>query len=250
MTAEIHSLIGAYVLDAVDDLERAAFDRHLRECDVCRMEVDELRETSARLADGAWSVPPPALRDNVLGAIGSVRQLAPISPAAPPATPARRPNSRLRLITAAAAVVVTAAGAATAVYALQDDRVRREHARAEAAQAAEARVRALLASPDLVVHEESLVDGGRVTVASSKLHDAGVIMLSAAEAPKDGMVYQLWTIRSKVPVSEGALAPGQTTTVRIVEGIDQASDVGVSIEKAPGSSTVPTTPLAADVHLA
>ena len=250
MTAEIHALIGAYVLDAVDDLERQAFDRHLRECDVCRMEVDELREVSARLADGAWSVPPPALRDSVLSAIGSVRQLAPVSPAPPPVTPAKRPGTRLRRITAAAAVVVTVAGAATAGYALQNDRVRREHARAEAAQAAEARVRALLASPDLVVRDEQLAGGGRVTVASSKLHDAGVIMLAAESAPADGKVFQLWTIRSKVPVSEGALRPGQTTAVTVVEGIDQASDVGVSIEAAGGSATTPTTPLAADVPLA
>ncbi len=26
---EIHTLVGAYALDAVDDLERASFDRHL-----------------------------------------------------------------------------------------------------------------------------------------------------------------------------------------------------------------------------
>ena len=57
-TAEIHSLIGPYILDAVDDLERAAFDRHLRECDACRAEVDELTETSARLASGSLSVQP------------------------------------------------------------------------------------------------------------------------------------------------------------------------------------------------
>lgn len=249
MSADVHSLIGPYVLDAVDDLERAAFDRHLRECDACQAEVDELRETSARLADGAWSVPPPALRENVLSAIGSVRQLAPISaPPAPPATTTRQMPRGLRLITAAAAVVVAAAGAATAVYAVQDHRVREEQARTEAAQAAESRVRALLASPDLVVREEPVTGGGRVTVATSKLHDAGVIMLAADAAPSDGRVYQLWTIRSQMPVDEGALAPGQTATVTIVDGMGQASDVGVSIEP-PGGSTTPTTPLAADVKL-
>ena len=30
-TVDIHALAGAYALDAVDDLERAAFDRHLRD---------------------------------------------------------------------------------------------------------------------------------------------------------------------------------------------------------------------------
>jgi anti-sigma factor RsiW len=244
MTAEVHALIGPYVLDAVDDLERASFDRHLRECDVCRAEVDELREASARLADGAWSVPPPALRDNVMAAIGSVRQIAPISPAAP----AVRPPRRLRLVTAAAVVAVTAAGAAAGAYAVQDHRVRTEQARAEAAQAAEARVRAVLAAPDLVVKEEPVTGGGRVTVATSKLHDAGVIMLAADAAPTGGRVFQLWTIRSQVPVSEGALKPGQSTAVEVVDGMTQASDVGVSIEP-PGGSKTPTAPLAADVKV-
>ena len=47
MNPEVHSLAGAYALDALDDLERAAFDRHLRECEACRAEADELREAAA-----------------------------------------------------------------------------------------------------------------------------------------------------------------------------------------------------------
>ena len=69
-TTDIHALVGAYALDAVDDLERAAFERHIRECDGCRGELDELRETASRLADSTWSIPPPRLRTEVLGAIG------------------------------------------------------------------------------------------------------------------------------------------------------------------------------------
>ena len=55
MTAsDIHSLSGAYALDAVDDLERAAFERHLRECEACALEVGELRETVSRLLPEAF----------------------------------------------------------------------------------------------------------------------------------------------------------------------------------------------------
>jgi RNA polymerase sigma factor (sigma-70 family) len=42
MTADAHTLLGAYVLDAVDDIDRAAFGRHLNECEECRAEVAEL----------------------------------------------------------------------------------------------------------------------------------------------------------------------------------------------------------------
>jgi anti-sigma-K factor RskA len=242
MTAEVHSLVGAYVLDAVDDLERAAVDRHLRECEDCRAEADELREAVARLADGTWSVPPPRLRTNVLAAIAETRQLA---PSAPDVSAARRAASRWRRLTAAAAVVVVVGAAG---YAVQEPRVRHERALAEAAQASEARVRSILAAPDLVVREETLTSGGRVTVASSRLHDAGVIMLAADGAPADGRVYQLWTVRSRTAAGVGTLEPGQSAIVQIVEGLPQASDVGVTVEPAGGSRT-PTAPMIADVKL-
>jgi anti-sigma-K factor RskA/putative zinc finger protein len=231
--ADVHALIGAYVLDAVDDLERAAFDRHLRDCPACRSEVDELREASARLAGDAWSVPPPALRGNVLAAIAATRQISPA-----PAAPARRPPARLRLLAAAAAVVVAAGGAG---YAVQEWRVRAEHSRVESLEN-------LLSAPDLTVHDEPVTGGGTVTVAASRSRDAAVITLAAATAPGDGRVYQLWTIRARKPVPAGTLAAGQKTTRQIVRGLGDATDVGVSIEP-PGGSTTPTMPLAATVHL-
>ncbi|SNY23424.1 anti-sigma factor [Paractinoplanes atraurantiacus] len=241
MRPDVHSLVGAYVLDAVDDLERVAFERHLRECEDCRAEVGELRETAARLADAAWSVPPPSMRANVLREIGTTRQ----EPAA--AVRPVRPQRRLHLV-AAAAVVVAAVGAGAAVYVLQDQRVRDERAVAEAARASEARVRAILAAPDLQVREQPLTSGGRVTVASSKLTGAGVIMLAASSPPGDGRVYQLWTIRDDDPTSAGALGEDQAATVRIVEGLPASNAVGVTIETAPGA-TSPTMPLDALVPL-
>ncbi|WP_433302848.1 anti-sigma factor [Actinoplanes sp. CA-030573] len=236
----IHSLIGAYALDAVDDVERAAFDRHLRECEECRTEVDELREASARLAAGAWSVPPPRLRANVMAAVRTTRQLAPET------RPARaaRPAMRWRRWAAAAAAVVAVGGV---TYAVQDQRVRREHAAAEAARADEAQVRAVLAAPDLVVRDQVVTGGGRVTVAVSRLRNAGVIMLAADSVP-GGRVYQLWTVRGGAAHSEGALDTGQTAAVRIVEGIDQASGVGVTLEP-PGGSATPTLPMVAALKI-
>jgi anti-sigma-K factor RskA len=244
VTTDIHTLVGAYVLDAVDDLERAAFDRHIRECASCREEVEELRGAAARLADGTWSVPPPRLRTNVMAAISETRQLSPAGPDRP-----RRDVSRWRRLTAAAAAVVAAVGAGTAVYAVQDQRVRREQARAEAAQASETRIRAILAAPDLVIHEQTLTNGGRVTVAESGLHNAGVIVLAAEAPPGDGRVYQLWTIRpGEDPVSAGVLAEGQSGTVQIVDGMPGVADVGVTIEPDHGSPK-PTLPMVADVKV-
>ncbi|MFC7534894.1 anti-sigma factor domain-containing protein [Actinoplanes sp. GCM10030250] len=242
MTGDVHTLVGAYALDALDDLERAAFDRHLRECEACRYEADDLRETAARLADGAWSVPPPSLRESVLTEIANTRQVAPATVATAPARP-----RRLRLVAAAAAVVAVVA-AGTAVVTVQEQRVREAQALATAAQARETRVRSVLAAPDVVIREEPLTSGGRVTVASSRLRNAGVIMLAADGAPPPGQVYQLWTIRGETPASEGALGTGQSASVQLVEGLPGASAVGVTVERAP-SATTPTTPLEALVAL-
>ncbi|MBO4209182.1 anti-sigma factor, partial [Micromonospora echinofusca] len=73
----MHALAGAYVLDAVSDIERAAFSRHLADCETCALEVAELRETVARLADQTWSVPPPRMRAEVLAQIRRTPQLPP-----------------------------------------------------------------------------------------------------------------------------------------------------------------------------
>jgi len=243
MSDDIHALVGAYALDAVDDLERVAFDRHLRDCEACRTEVAELQEAAARMADGTWSVPPPGLRDRVMAEITTTRQVAPLAPARP-----RRSGSlRLRL-TAAAAAVVAAAVAGTAVFVVQEDRVRHEQALAEAARSGNSRIQAILRSPDLDVRQQPLKTGGSVTVASSRLQDAGVILLAADEAPADDRVFELWTVRGGAALRAGTLNPGQTTIVQVVEGLPGSSEVGVTVERAGGSDT-PTLPMVGDVKL-
>jgi hypothetical protein len=243
MSDDIHALVGAYALDAVDDLERVAFDRHLHDCEACRAEVAELHETAARLADGAWSVPPPNLRDNVMAAIAETRQVAPVAPVR-----RRRPVPlRLRL-TAAAAAVVAAATAGTAVFVVQDQRVRHERAVAEAARSGSDRERAILAAPDLVVRQESLTTGGKVTVASSRLQNAGVILLAATQAPPSNRVFELWTVRGATPVRAGTLAPGQTNIAQVVEGLPGSAAVGVTIEHEGGSDK-PTQPMIGAVKI-
>jgi hypothetical protein len=37
--SDIHTLAGAYALNAIDDMDRARFDRHLAECPACAAEV-------------------------------------------------------------------------------------------------------------------------------------------------------------------------------------------------------------------
>ena len=55
--SDIHALSGAYAVDALDDIERAQFERHLAECAECRAEVDSLREAGGLLAEAVAADP-------------------------------------------------------------------------------------------------------------------------------------------------------------------------------------------------
>ena len=52
------SMAAPYVLDALDELDRARFERHLGDCQECREEVAALREGLEEIV-GENSIPPP-----------------------------------------------------------------------------------------------------------------------------------------------------------------------------------------------
>ncbi|GAB1692538.1 anti-sigma factor domain-containing protein [Krasilnikovia sp. M28-CT-15] len=248
MSTDIHALAGAYALDAVDDIERAAFERHLAGCASCAADVAGFREAAARLAEGTWSVPPPGLRDEVLAAVGRTRQLPPGS--------ARRGRgagaglSRWRRYTAAAAAAgILAVGAGAATWAVQQQRVDEQQAAADAARAGAAQVQAILAAPDVQLRTSVVRGGGRVTVAMSASHNAGVVVLAASTAPAPNQALQLWLIKGTTPTNAGVLPPGQAASLRVVEGLVGYDALGVTLEPA-GGSTTPTEPILATVSVA
>jgi len=64
---DVHDLTAAYALDALDGDESEAYERHLAQCEECRVQLAELSETSAALAFGAVApAPPPRLREAIL----------------------------------------------------------------------------------------------------------------------------------------------------------------------------------------
>jgi anti-sigma factor RsiW len=74
---DMHQLTGAYALDALDDVERASFERHLRTCGSCAAEVIELQEAAAGLADRVAIAAPDGLRGKVLAEVSRTRQISP-----------------------------------------------------------------------------------------------------------------------------------------------------------------------------
>lgn len=245
---DVHSLVGAYVLDAVDDIERAAFERHLAGCPACAQEAAELREVAARLGDASWSVPPPRMRAEVMARVGRTRQQTAETRGG---RQVRETPRWRRFAAAAVAAGLLASGAAAATYAIQEQRVRdaRNTAAAEAAAAAEAqRIRAVLAAPDAAVRQATLATGGRVTVVSSAAADAGVVLLAGATPVPADRTYQLWLLDEATPRPAGLLGATGNGTL-LVGGVRGMSTLAMTIEPAAGSLTPTTLPPVAAVPL-
>ena len=224
-TSDIHALAGAYVLDAIDDVERAAFARHLAGCEACAIEVAELRETVTRLADESWSAPPPRMRDEVLAKVRRTRQLGPGRPEREGATPALLRWRRRTAIAVAAGILV--AGAGTATWAVQQQEVQRQRAVNESVQA-------VLVAPDAVVRSSAVEGGGRMTMVVSRSLDQGVVVLDATR-PADDQAYQLWRVGDSI-VDAGVLDPGQGTATRVITGVNAVVAVALTLEPAGGSA--------------
>jgi anti-sigma factor RsiW len=84
--------IGAYLLGALTDLERQAFERHLEGCAECRGEIERLRPAADALPHGVEQVePPPALKASLMDVVEREARERGVAPAR------RRPALRLRL---------------------------------------------------------------------------------------------------------------------------------------------------------
>jgi anti-sigma-K factor RskA len=68
----LHALAGAYALDALDDAERARFERHLASCATCPDEVRGFTAAAAELGRAAAVTPPPALKGRVLADVAAL----------------------------------------------------------------------------------------------------------------------------------------------------------------------------------
>lgn len=222
--SDIHKLSGAYVVDAVDDLERAAFERHLAECEDCRDEVTSLRETTAMLAESVAVTPPPSLRASVIAGVAQIRPLPPVI--APPRRVAWFP-----LLVAASIVAVL--GLAAAVW--------QPWAPSESPSLTAAEQ--VLRAPDAQSVSIDLGEAGKATVTRSKsLHKAVIRTEDMAPAPS-GQVYQLWLQQHGDMVSAGLMTGGNQEIV--LEGdAATASAAGVTVEPAGGSEKPNLPPVA------
>ena len=224
--SDIHKLTGAYALDAVDDIERAAFEHHLAECEDCRTEVASLRETTALLAESAAISPPPSLRDSVLSGVSQVRPLPPIT--SPPRRAAWFP-----LLVAAALVAVLGIGV-TVWQPWESD-----------TQSLTATEQVLRAS-DAEKVEVDLGEAGRATVVRSKSVGKAVITTEDMAPAPAGKDFVLWLKSAEGEMLPAGPMPDEPNATVVLEGdAGTAMAAGITLETEGEPPVEPTLPIVA-----
>lgn len=242
-TTDLHRLTGAYALHALSDEESTAFERHLAGCEACAQETAELRATAARLGLAAAATPAPAMREQVLRRIGTVRQDSPGEPARTLVTrTGRRTRTVSRWALAACLAAATALGG-TAVWQHQQAQDAQDRAR-RATQATDD-IAAVLTAPDARTRAAELNGGATGTVVVSRARDRAVFAVSGMAEPPSGKVYQLWFDDNGTMRSAGLMDSHRAEQTVLLQGaVDGASGMGITVEPGGGSKQPTSTPVA------
>jgi anti-sigma-K factor RskA len=183
----LDELLGAYALDAVDEVERRRIEAYLAANPGARSEVAAHREVAALLAVGS-EAPPDGLWDRIAGALDEPApepgpRLAQVLP------PARRSRRRIVIGAVAGAVAVAAAAVAVTVVIVREDEpslsgpaaIERAYVDAQGATGTR---RTQLVSPDQPFHADAVVQAD------------GTGFLAASDLPAlpDTETWQLWGV--------------------------------------------------------
>jgi anti-sigma factor RsiW len=283
MSADIHGLVGAYAVDAVDDHERAAFEAHLAECPECRAEVSSLREAASQLGLLAETAPPSGMRDAVLGRIGTVRPLPPLAddlPLTPPVAsgpPAPHLDAPTHLVPVPAPGDVDEGRGSTGHEStdVEESRggvvvpLRRRSALtwlAGVAAAAALVIGGLVWSPwsdsgpstRLTATERVLeakdaqrfvkvIDGARATIVRSPSMGKAVLIADNMPSAPVGKDFQVWFDQPGKGMQSALVMPhgsAPTVTVMLEGDAATATGAGITLEPAGGSPEPTSAPLA------
>jgi anti-sigma-K factor RskA len=234
-THEIHALSGAYAVDALDPAERALFERHLASCTACQEEVASLQEATARLGGLEDVAPPPALREQVLAGIRTVRPLPPeAAPVGAPAPVRTLPVRRWLTGLAVAASGLGIAGGGTVVWQQQHESTGQLSVADRVLQAADAK-RVTVTLPD----------GSSASVIRSVSEGRAVLVAHDLPAAPDGRVYEMWLqTPAGTMVPAGLMDRGSTRPVLLHGDATTATAAGITVEPAGGSDSPTSEPIA------
>lgn len=229
MTTDLHALVAAYALDALDTDERSEFETHLATCDDCVRELAEFADVAGGLAEATSTAPPPHVRDNVLHALTDVTQDRPAEPEASPVVSLeahrRRRFSVANMLSAAAVVALIAIGAivitGTRGGSDYDD---------------------VAGASDAVV---TVLEGetGSVQVAYSAERDEVALRAENVADLDPEERYALWAIADGTPIPAGLFEVDGGKISDVADAPDVVAQAwGITVESADGAD-VPTLPI-------
>lgn len=227
MSTDLHTLSGAYALNALSPDEAEQFKRHLETCDACRQEVAELREAAAKMGASEALAPPQHLRTRVLTAADRTAQLPPLVTTLEQG----RKKRAARFLGAVAAALVIAVGA-IGVSQLQEDEPQSLLA-TEVVQVFEA--------PDANTATMETANGGRISVATSPSLNKMAVDTDELPPLEEGQVYQLWAIHDGEVASAGLLE--QPDAGAAMDMPAPETEVAITIEPAGGSELPTSEPI-------
>jgi Anti-sigma-K factor rskA len=244
---DLHTLAGAYAMDAVSDDERGSFAAHLTDCEQCRIDVRELREATARLGMAAAVRPRPELRERAIRAASHTSQLGPVikeNPAtagqagkAGGAAALRQAVRRLRsarISVRAGLVAATVLAAAAAVLGgVTNSAMQQLHH----SEHQDHLIDAVFNAPDHIMLSGQVVTGGTATVVMSHREHAAVVMAHDLRALPGNLAYEIWLMGPGGTRPAGMLTsqPGGMAGPAIVSGLGRDDMIALTVEPMTGA---------------
>jgi hypothetical protein len=231
--SDIHALSGAYAVDALDDIERAQFERHLAACPACTAEVRSLREAAAVLAETTATAPSAALRERVLAGISTVRPLPPVVAEEAEASPVAEPHRRRRLVSfLVAAAAAVAIGVGGVVWVSNDT--------------PDSQYSQVLEADDAQTVTVNFDGGASASLVRSEEMDKAVLKTEDMPDAPEGQAYALWLLHDGVMVPAGMMPQGPDNEVVLSGDAATASAAAISVEDAGEEPTEPTGDIVAE----
>lgn len=247
MTAELHTLVGAYALNALSAEEQARFEQHLATCAACHSELSELQATAARLADATWAAPPAGIKARLMDAVRRTAQDRPLRASPTHSGPGRWLPSLL------AAAAVLAVVASLGAFFVERDRLgdaqQQQRAAAERLSVLEQQedaVASVLSAPDVRIRSATLDNGGSVRVIVAPSLNSALIAMDDLPILGDRYSYQIWRVGRGDPVS-GVVMPADAqhrSGTQLLDHLGKTEAIAVTVEPQGGSSQPTSDPIA------
>lgn len=232
MNEDLHNQAALYALDMLDPDERVAFERELSNNPDLQALVDDLRSTTAQLAQNAPLVDPPAsLKASILAA---VEEHPPVTKPKVPSSAFRNPvyGAMLWVPWAVAAGLALVAG----LMAVTNQRLRETVYHLEARQTLDA-----LKIADLRAVAEGFDDSSAVAVWQGE-QQQGRLRIAGLPPTTEEQSYQIWAISDEYdkPVNAGVFQVNRDGSVEfpIVPDLPMGEGVVFAISLEPRGGSV------------